>query len=274
MTASLIISAKVLFFLGSLFAIGTGTHYALSIVTSRRWLWVGAAFALLAITIRLLGLNLEIVGDPLRLFDFSMFGWVWPGIRDQVFALVLGAGILAIASLTRLPFVAFIGALCLAHGFGLAGHSQSEGMPGLLWVLVSVHVLIAGFWFVAPLTLWPSQTDVRPDVSRRLHAFSRIAIYAVPVMIIAGLWLALIIANGPTGLISSTYGQLLLLKLVVVAAALALGAYNKFRLTQSIRAGESGANIHLRRSLSLEFILFLAALITIAAATTVFGPHS
>lgn len=274
MTGSLVISTKVLFYLGSLFGIGAGTHYAVRIVASRRWLWVGAASALLAISFRLLGLNLEMVGDPVRMFDFSMFSWVWPGVRDQVFALVLGAGILAIASLMRLPFVAFIGALCVAHGFGLSGHARSEGMPDLLWVLVSAHVLIAGFWFFAPLTLWPGQEDDRPDVSRRLHAFSRIAIYAVPVMIVAGLWLALIIADGPTGLIGSTYGRLLLLKLVVIAAALALGAYNKFRLTQPIDAGEAGAFVHLRRSLSLEFTLFLAALITIAAATTLFGPHS
>ncbi|WP_284389789.1 copper resistance D family protein [Algimonas ampicilliniresistens] len=274
MTGSLVISAKVLFYLGSLFGIGAGTHYAVWIVPSRRWLWVGAASALLAISFRLLGLNLEMVGDPVRIFDFSMFGWVWPGVRDQVFALVLGAGILAIASLMRLRFVAFIGALCVAHGFGLSGHARSEGMPDLLWVLVSAHVLFAGFWFVAPLTLWPRQGHNRPDVSRRLHAFSRIAIYAVPVMIVAGLWLALIIADGPTGLLGSTYGRLLLLKLVVITAALALGAYNKFRLMQPIDAGEAGAFVHLRRSLSLEFTLFLAALITIAAATTLFGPHS
>ena len=274
MADALIILAKFLFYLGSLAGIGAGTHYALRIVTARRWLWAGAGLALVALGVRLLGLNLEIVGDQTRLLDFSMFEWVWPGVRDQVFSLLLGIIILASAGLLRLPFLAFIGALCLAHGFGLAGHARSEGMPGLLWVLVSTHVLIAGFWFIAPATLWPRQGLNRNVTTSRMHVFSRTATYAVPLMIIAGIWLAFIIADGLTGLFGTSYGRLIVLKLLVVIIALAAGAYNKIYLTRNIRSGAPKALTALRRSLSIEFVLFLTALLLIAAATTVFGPQT
>ena len=274
MTSALIISAKALSYTGILFGIGAATHCALGIATSRRWLWVAAAVVLLAVGVRLLGLNLEIVGDPSDLFDFSMFGWMWPGVRVQIFAFLAGAVLIAVAAVFRRPLIAVLGAIVLAVGFGLAGHAQSEGMPGGLWGLVSLHVLIAGFWFLAPLTLWPRSDKHRSDVVHRLQRFSRMAVYAVPLMIVAGLWLALVISDGPGGLIGTPYGRLLLLKTGVITVALALGAYNKVRVTDRIGSGEATALTHLRRTLSLELALFGSALLAVAAATTVFGPHS
>jgi putative copper export protein len=93
-------------------------------------------------------------------------------------------------------------------------------------------------------------------------------------MILAGLWLALIISDGPGGLFGTPYGRLLLLKTAVITGALALGAYNKVRVTDQIGSREATSLTHLRRTLSLELILFVSALVAVAAATTVFGPHS
>lgn len=221
-----------------------------------------------------MGLNLQMTGEIAQLFDFSMFGWIWPGLRNQVLALLIGASLLAASAVGGQNLLALSGALVLSIGFGLAGHAQSDGMPDLLWTLVGFHVFVAGFWLLAPLSLWPRNTVGHDLLLFRLRRFSRVAVIGVPLMIAAGLWLAFILGDGWSGLIATAYGRLLLTKLGIVAIALSLGAYNKVRLTEQVRSNAAGARRHLGQSLSLEFILFMAALVVVAAATTVFGPHA
>lgn len=274
MTDALIIIAKALFYGGSLVGIGVGTHYASGIETGRAWLWVGVGVALIGLLIRLLGLNLEIVGDLHRWLDFSMFGWVWPGVRAQVIAILIGLSLLALSAGLQRRWIALMGAISLAIAFGASGHAHADGMPSGLGRFVMVHVLIAGFWFVAPFTLWSIASRGSEAQIRRLKTFSRIATLSIPLMVLAGLWLAYVIAGGIPALFGSTYGRLLLGKFALILFAIGLGAFNKFRLTQQIEAGVPSAARTLKRSLTVEFILFVAALFLVAAATTLFGPHS
>lgn len=273
MSAPLIITTKALFYLGSLVGIGAGTHFAAGIATARQWLWFGAALAPLSVAIGLFGMNLQIVGDTARFDDFSMFGWIWPGLRDQTFAILAGAALLAAAAIARRRSLALLGAIAISVGFGLAGHAQSEGMPVWLWLLVSVHVIIAGFWLVAPLTLWPRRNLATQVISSRLRLFSQIAVVAVPILFVAGLLLAFVIGGNWVDLLSSSYGQLLMTKLAVVSTALGFGAFNKLRLTERIERNSDEGRLRLKQSLTAEFALFTGALLAIAAATTVYGPH-
>ena len=65
----------------------------------------------------------------------------------------------------------------------------------------------------------------------------------------------------------TTYGRVLLLKLLGVAVVLAVGAYNWKRLTPSL---ESEGTTELQRSVRME--LFVAALVLLATAVLVALP--
>jgi putative copper export protein len=61
-------------------------------------------------------------------------------------------------------------------------------------------------------------------------------------------------------------------KLVLVAGLLSLAAFNKFRLTPRLLAGDAAAAHGLRRSIHAEMALAAAILLTTAVLTTLFGP--
>lgn len=274
MTGAFVITAKAFFYVGCLLGIGSGSHHALGIAAAYRWLWVCGLLVLLALAVRLFALNVEIAGGLANAFDVSMFGWVWPRVKTQTLTIATGGVFLILAAVMRRTWPAALGSAIVAIGFGLAGHSQGQDVPAYVPFLVIAHVAIAGFWFVAPLNLWPRHALLDQDLKHRMHRFTRAATFAVPLMVLLGLWLAFIIAGSVSALFSLSYGRLLLLKLGAITLALCLGALNKFRLTSQLEAGDPRARSHLRFTLSLEFFLFSAAIVAIAAATTVFGPHA
>lgn len=139
---------------------------------------------------------------------------------------------------------------------------------------MTLHVLLAAFWFAGPITLWPALILDEAALSRRMARFSDIAVAAVPLLLASDLRLALLLAGGWTPLFTSLYGQLLLAKLGAATVALALGAYNKTIVTAQLRNAHEAGRRALKRTLGLDIALFLTALSAIAAATSLTGPPS
>lgn len=264
---------KAVFYAASLIAVGVGVHIAIGMPLKVQWLRLAALLLVLALLLRLLTLNIEISGGLGQVLDFSMFGWVWPGVRAQVIALSVGAACLAMGSVFLPRLFAGAGALMIATGFGLAGHTQALNAPGVLPMAVTLHVIAAGFWVLAPVILWPTAGQNFVALISRMHRFSRIAIMAVPVMIALGLWLAVEIAGPVSAVFEQPYGRLLLLKLAVASLALGIGAINKIYVTRRLEAGEGRALGILRLTLGIDLALFVVAVLAISAATTAFGPH-
>ena len=139
-------------------------------------------------------------------------------------------------------------------------------------VLVAGHVLIAGFWIAAPITLYPKGGLNPLKLKNRVSHFSQIAVWIVPLLFVSGLWLLWTISGSIQNVVSENYGRLLLLKLVLASALLTLGAFNKLYITRELQTHPVRAQAKLKKTLKLEAILFMAILISIATVTTVIGP--
>lgn len=263
----------------ALLATGLALHASLNIIArdnltrAMRSAALASAIAVLLAALRLALANIQLGGGD-ALFDPATLAWTWPTLGPSSTATALGAVALTAGWLLRSRIAAGAGALALAVSFGLTGHSQALQSPGLAPWAVTLHVLLAAFWFAGPITLWPANKLDEPTLLRRVARFSDIAVAAVPLLLALGLWLALVLAGGWTSLYTSLYGQLLLVKLAAATAALVLGAYNKTIVTARLRTAPEAGRRALKLTLGLDVALFLIALGAIAAATSLTGPPS
>jgi putative copper resistance protein D len=165
--------------------------------------------------------------------------------------------------------------LCLAVSFAVLGHvSQLTIVSRLMLVL---HVSAICLWvgsFVPLYMLCSPAIPEQPDVDRQalqtlMVLFGQAAWIVLCALFISGLWLTWHLLDSPAALLNSTYGQLLLLKLLLVAGLLALSARHKFGLVPALML--VGA-LHLRRSIRTQIGLAALILLVTAVFTTVTGP--
>ncbi|GJL93368.1 CopD family protein [Hyphococcus sp.] len=245
-------------------------------VTRKQSIPASALLALVVLSlyaVRLMLANAKLGGSFIAAFDLATLPWIWRAYELQAFAVMIGCGLAAAGALLQWWLAMLAAALMLSASFGLAGHTQGLEAPGIFPWLAGLHVLVAGFWFAAPVSLWPRTKLDQAELVRRLETFSHIAQFAVPALFGAGLILALRLADGWGGLIGSAYGRLLLAKLFVASAALALGAFNKTWVTGRMAQNEHQGRAALKLTLSIEFVAFLSTLALIALATTALGPE-
>lgn len=144
----------------------------------------------------------------------------------------------------------------LAGGTALAGAlgalvpvlpSSVAGLPRTL--LTATHILGALIWVgglvvlaAAGLLSRRDRTDAPAaagDWARTWERFSVLALWCVGAMIVSGAWLAWTHVGSPAQLLTTPYGRHLSLKLVLVGALLAAGAYNTRVLLPRIRAAQA-----------------------------------
>jgi len=175
--------------------------------------------------------------------------------RGWLFALAVGAAIAA------------------AMSFALTGHSVGVPPGKSAQLAVALHLVALAYWVGALIPLFQmARGEDLARLARVAARFGNIALVAVGVLIAAGLWLIWALLDLPEGLIGSTYGRLLLLKLALVSLLLALAAYNKLRLTPRLQAGDRAAALGLRRSIAAEIALVILIANATAMLTTLTGP--
>jgi copper transport protein len=106
-----------------------------------------------------------------------------------------------------------------------------------------------------------------------VRRFSRIAVGAIVLLVVAGVTIAFLQVGSFAGLFSTTYGGLLLAKLALVAGLLALATLNKLRLTPSLARDAPRASGALHKTISAEFAFAFAILIVTAALGTTPPPR-
>jgi putative copper export protein len=99
--------------------------------------------------------------------------------------------------------------------------------------------------------------------------FARLAVFLVGAMVLAGAYLALVRLPEPSDLWETVYGRFLLLKLGIVALALAWGAAHHFLVRPRLAAGKEPA---VRPSLVGEAAVALVVLLAAAILTNVAPP--
>lgn len=262
----------------ALLAIGLGLQTALEIVEPyqrRLWLWRAAVAAglLLAFALARLAITNAGLGDgPLAAFDPAMFSWTWMSLGASTLFILAGVVLIGLAAWTGNRFPAGGGALLIAASFGVTGHVAAMESPGLSPLAAALHLLIAGYWVAAPITLFPRQDLSDAVVWGRMKRFSRWAVVAIPIMMALGFWLAWLLAGGLAGLTTTAYGQLLVAKMLAAGGALSLGALNHRFITDLMAKDPARGRRWLKTSLLVESALFVLAVGLVSAATSLVGP--
>ena len=199
-----------------------------------------------------------------------------------VAALVLGRGRRAGELIATL---AFAGAVA---SFAWSGHgAASEGSLGLLHLAADIaHAIAAAVWLGALagfclLLIRPKPREAS-GTARSLARFASIGTVAVAVLIMTGLVNAAVLigAEGLGRITGSTWGLLLIAKLVLFAMMVGLAAHNRFTLTPALsRAVEAQADTdrvlrRLRISIGLEMLAGFALLGLVAAMGVQMPPAS
>jgi putative copper resistance protein D len=164
-----------------------------------------------------------------------------------------------------------LGATLVALSFGLTGHATRDPQWALL-ALITVHLLAVSFWFGALLPLYQlAKPGLEISEAARLsHRFGQQASIIVPILIAVGGVFAYLLLGSLQAVVTTAYGQMLLLKLAIVALVLGIAALNKLRLVPAMQAPETGAPERFRTSLKWEALVFLMIFAATALLTTSF----
>jgi copper resistance protein D len=250
----------------------------------------GAAWLLILAT-KITGSTLAQVisdGTVWTVLTRTQFGHDWE-VRF-VLAVLLAAALLRFNRKAGWPLTGGFVAAALAMGFlgtlAWSGHGgATPGLRGDVHVTADVlHLIAAGAWIggVLPLRLLLSSAEQTPDkvgVSIARDAvlrFSTLGVLAVSTLIITGLLNTWVLVGSVPALVEFQYGRLLLLKIAIFLALLAVAAFNRLRLTPRLaEAAASGPHSSIdalrrfKRNCLLETALGLAILIVVGALGTI-----
>ncbi|WP_370375502.1 copper resistance protein CopC [Micromonospora sp. HM5-17] len=142
------------------------------------------------------------------------------GRADQILLVVLGA-----AGLATWP---------------LAGHAAASPVPAVSVVVDAVHLAGMAVWLGGLVMLggFLLRRATERELDAILPVWSRWATLAVSALLLAGVVQALIEVGTPEALVSTTYGRLLIAKLVLFALVIAVAAYSRQAVRRRLLAEE------------------------------------
>ncbi|HWB22885.1 MAG TPA: copper resistance protein CopC [Gaiellaceae bacterium] len=172
--------------------------------------------------------------------------------------------------LDRTPFlaVAFVASIALDSGISLSGHDAID--PGSSWkteIADWLHLSAASLWIgglVSLIVVWRAAAELRREVFAR---FSRFATMLVAVILSAGIYLSIVRLPHLADLWTQGYGQVLLVKLSLVAVVLAWGAAHQFLVKPALAGASDGFLTRVGRSLVGESAVAIAVLLVAAILT-------
>jgi copper transport protein len=159
-------------------------------------------------------------------------------------------------------------ALVFAGGLSVSGHSALD--PGSSWkseLADWVHLSAVSLWIgglVALAVVWGAAPALRREFFAR---FSRLATMLVALVLAAGTYLAIVRLPHLHDLWRFGYGQVLLVKLSLVAVVLAWGAAHRFFVRPSLAGAGDGFLVRVGRSVTGEMTVGIAVLLVAAVLT-------
>ncbi|HWC43009.1 MAG TPA: copper resistance protein CopC [Actinomycetota bacterium] len=152
------------------------------------------------------------------------------------------------------------------------GHAAGPSPLRTLNLLIQwLHVLAVGAWIggLVWLLAWLRGRE-RPEQAEAVVRFSKLAAPVLGLVAVTGLSRALHLAGGWDGLLHSSYGRLLDVKVLLFLGLVALGALNRYRVVPALAAGVRGLD-HLRRNVRGEVAL-AACILTVTAVLSQLPP--
>lgn len=274
------ITSKLMLYIGALFASGTviylivfDTSKARSSFNGRQKTGLFAMIGLISAMTSYALAGARLTGELAGAFDQEMLGILWQTpVGTALLLRVLGFAII-IVGLYSGKFsksLMAIGCLVVLGSFTQIGHVAD--IPNFLFqALLLTHLMGIAIWVGILFPLYrlssdPAQIKTTEEIA---HRFGRLAVLFVPILLIAGGWLAYQLVNPLTNLFTTGYGQTLLIKVVIVAGLLGLAAANKLRFVPALRAGDCNVLKHLKYSVLIEIIFVAFILFTTAVLTSV-----
>jgi putative copper resistance protein D len=253
----------------------------------RMLVWATLVIALLSGLAWLLLLAARIAGQGLikaftdgvvwTVLTETRFGHVWTG--RLAMALLL-AGILlcrpAWRYAKRPDWVAPLLAGGLLGSLAWSGHAgASPGLGGTIHLASDVlHLVAVGAWIgalppLAMLLSFARQPAVKDVVAVAAHRFSTLGMLSVGTLIVTGIVNTWNLSGTAPALLETEYGRLLLLKISLFVAVVAVAAVNRLRLVP--RLPDPQAILRLKRNALIE-IAFGAVIIFIVGALGTMPP--
>ena len=210
-------------------------------------------------------------GDLKSIFELELIELSFETIQGKSnLYLIVGFSFLSLSNyFPPLVFRAFniLGAILIIISFIVVGHSLSQGIFSQFLVLI--HIICISFWLGSFLPLRYMCT-IKNFTNLYFIAdnFGRYAVVYIGILILTGLIFSYILLGGILPLITSTYGNVLLIKLFIVSMILIIGAINKFRIVPEIKKDLSTGQIKLKNSINIEIISSVLVLFTTSILTT------
>ncbi|MCF6745963.1 copper resistance protein CopC [Blastococcus sp. KM273128] len=188
------------------------------------------------------GVGLEAVFDPslLSATAGSSFGVIM--LLRIVCGLALAAVLTVVWRREAQPTVplAIVGAalfLGLAVTVAAVGHAAAGSLPGLAVSITSVHVLAMAVWLgglTALLVVVVRSRVPAAQLTTALLRYSQLAFGSVGTLVVTGVLQSVREVGSPTALAGTTYGQLLLAKVLVVIVLLAVAGVSRVWVQQQL----------------------------------------
>lgn len=205
---------------------------------------------------------MDVSGDGLRgLGDglarsVALRGGDYQSIVARSAGLVLLVGALRLHRFSRSALL--LSAVLIVGSYLLMGHVRTHGPRAAVLAATFAHVGAASAWFGGLLALGFGLRQAGDDTrasGRLLAAFARTMSVVLALLLAAGVGLAVLYLPSPGALVHSAYGEVLLVKLAVVATALVLSAANHSRLVPAAETGNVTAVRVLRVNIAAEQLL-------------------
>ncbi len=277
---------------GGLFTLILAKGQMSLLVSTRRYILLGAIVALLAVV----GNFYAQVGSFAEegwggMFDSTYVAMLWDssvgnsvifrvialGLTLCLLLLALGHSVMSAFSLNdktlnRLVMgIVGTGGVLLAVSFSLIGHTAELSVFTRL--LLSIHVFIALLWMGSLYPLWLAcrRVDI-PALQSLMHRFGVIAQWLVAVLLVCGGILAYQLLGSVAELITTSYGLLLMAKVALVGVIMGFAGWHKLRLVPQLT--DQLAAKRLQRSIMVECLVGLGILVVTVLLTTVVGPEA
>ena len=192
----------------------------------------------------------------------TLFGRVW--IVRFALAAALGAALLVSRRRAAPDSTSAVLAGALLASLAFAGHAAAErGVDRAVHLAAdAAHLLAAGAWLGAllPLAYVLSRAPELETAERAARRFSVMGIVCVSVLVVTGTTSAWYTVGSVPALFGTRYGALLLAKVALFAAMIALASANRLRWTPRLRTVGEPALKRLRRNAIAETTLGAAVL--------------
>ena len=186
-----------------------------------------------------------------------------------------GALLAAWAFSQRVEWPLWTGFALLVGSFLVTGHAATAVPVWLAATSVGLHLVGGAFWFAAfaPLVA-TAKVSAAPEAARVMDQFSSRAVWLVGLVLVSGLVVSWIQVRSPANLLSTDYGQRLLVKLGLVVVVLAMAFWNKSRLTPALARGGAAAGANMAHSIRIESGVMLLVIAAAASLTLPTPPRA